>query len=276
MSDRPSSFSDAPTYQTRGLGITQSNIYEVFKTKLMLNLKAEASRTYLGYLWWVLEPTLYVCVLYLVFNYLIDRGTQDFVAFLLCGTIPFLWFSKTIANATASILDSHVLISSLRIPKPFFPLLIVFQDSVKQAFVFTLLFLFLLLYGTPVSVNWWYVLPVIFVQLGMIIAAALSVAAITPWFPDFKFVVPTGLLLLMLSSGVFYSYQTLIPEARWDTFLLNPMANLIDNYRRVLLDGVQPDWLALLSIAAFSVVVSIIVLSLLRRYDATYNRLVIQ
>ncbi len=251
-------------------------IYEVFFAKVLFNLKAEAARTYLGYVWWILEPALYVLVLYLVFGVLIDRGTEDFVVFLLCGTIPFLWFSKTIANAASSILDGYGLISAMPIPKVFFPMVVVFQDAVKQTFVFVLFLLFLVAYGVSPSPHWLYLIPVIFAQFLLIMSISVLVAAITPFFPDFKFVVPTGTLLLMFGSGLFYSYRVVIPEHHWDTFLLNPMANLINNYRLVLLDGFSPDWAALFFIMLGSLACTGLILIVLNRFDSTYSRLVIQ
>ena len=58
-------------------------------TKVTLNLKAEASKSYLSYLWWLLEPALFVAVLYVVFGIFLAKGTPNFVVFLMCGQIPF-------------------------------------------------------------------------------------------------------------------------------------------------------------------------------------------
>ena len=254
----------------------QFQIYQVFKTKLWLNLKAEASRSYLGYAWWILEPTMYVIVLYFVFGFLIQRGAEYFVAFLLCGTIPFLWFSKTTANATSSISEAHNLISNIPMPKAFFPLVVVFQDCVKQALVFTLFFAFLIIYGIPPTIEWLITIPVIATQLLFMVAAALVCASITPFLPDFKYVVPTAILMTMLTSGVFYSYQVVLPEDKWGLFLLNPMANLIDSYRLVLLDSQQPHWKSMGVIAGTSALTIMFCLSWLKRHNTTYSRLVAQ
>lgn len=252
------------------------SIHEVFVTKILLNLKAEAARTYLGFLWWILEPILYVAVLYLVFTTLIPKDAQSFVAFLLCGTIPFLWFSKSIANSANSIVEGEGLISAMAIPKAFFPLLVVFQDLSKQLVVFLLLFTFLLVYGIEPSQYWFATATVIVCQLLFVTACSLIAALITPFFPDFIYIVPTAILLLMFCSGLFYDYQTMIPEQYWDLFLANPMANLINNYRLTLLDQAPPDWIALLIIGLSSIVAITIALIILRKLDTTYSRLVLQ
>ena len=131
--------------------ISKTHLVEVFFTKLVLNLKSEASKTYLSYVWWLLEPALMVGVFYLVFAVFLARGTPDFMIFLVCGKIPFLWFSKSISNASKSITSGRGLINQTSIPMPFFPMLVVFQDAFKQSIVFMFMFGFFAIYGLEVS-----------------------------------------------------------------------------------------------------------------------------
>jgi hypothetical protein len=42
-----------------------------------LSLKADAQRYFFGYLWWILEPLLWVGVFYLVFEVLLGTGRAD-------------------------------------------------------------------------------------------------------------------------------------------------------------------------------------------------------
>lgn len=42
--------------------------FELVDIQARMSLKAEASKLYLSYLWWILEPILYVLVFYFVFD----------------------------------------------------------------------------------------------------------------------------------------------------------------------------------------------------------------
>ena len=160
------------------MSYSRRQLVDVFLTKLKFNLKSEASKTYLGYVWWVLEPALFVLVLYLVFGIFRARGTPDFVIFLVIGKIPFLWFSKSVVNASNSILQARGLINQVIISKAFFPLLVVAQDVVKQLFVLTLMFVFLIWYGLEPNLAWLY-FPLLFVvQLLLIVACSLILSLI--------------------------------------------------------------------------------------------------
>lgn len=256
--------------------ISKTHLIEVFFTKLVLNLKSEASETYLGYAWWILEPLLMVAVYYLVFAIFLARATPDFVVFLVCGNVGFRWFSQSVTNASRSIIAGRGLINQVSIPKPFFPILVVFQDATKQLVVFAFMFIFIAAYGMQVSWVWLSVVFVILTQLLLISAASLLAAAITPFLPDFRFLINTAMMALMFGSGIFYSYKEVLLPEHQRLFLMNPLANLLKNYRQVLMENTLPDWAALGSICLGSIVLIVVMTMYFKRTDTVYARLIAQ
>jgi lipopolysaccharide transport system permease protein len=81
---------------------------------------------------------------------------------------------------------------------------------------------------------------------------------------------------MMFVSGIFYSYKDVILEKHQALFLLNPVANLLKNYRQVLMDNSQPDWMALFSISSVSLVAIGAMFIFYRKFDTAYARLVLQ
>ena len=256
--------------------ISRAHLLGVFFTKLVFNLKSEASKTYLSYVWWLLEPALMVGVLYIVFAVFLARGGPDFIIFLMCGKIPFLWFSKSVKNASGSIIGGRGLINQVSIPMPFFPLLVVFQDSFKQLIVFIFMFIFFAFYGLEVSWVWLSVIFVILTQLLLICSMSLLVAAITPYLPDFKFLIATAMMALMFGSGIFYSYKEVLLPEHQQLFLMNPVANLIKNYRQVLMENTLPDWGALGVICLASIALIAVMSMYYRKTGTIYARLIVQ
>ena len=214
--------------------------------------------------------------MYLVFAVFLARGTPDFVVFLVCGKIPFLWFSKSVTNSSRSIIAGRGLINQAPIPKSFFPMLVVFQDAFKQVIVFIAMFIFIIAFGTDVSWVWLSLIFVILTQLLFISAASLLVAAITPFLPDFKYLISTVMMALMLGSGIFYSYKDVLLPEHQQLFLMNPVANLVKNYRQVLMDGMLPDWTALGTIGAVSITLIVVMTLFYKKTDTTYARLIAQ
>src|SRR5690606_22455343 len=100
----------------------------------------------------------------------------DFLVFLLCGQVPFLWFSRTITNGSASIEQGRGLMQQIKIPKIFFPLVTIFQDFFKAICVFILLLMFISAFGYFPNKAWISLPIVILVQLMMVSSLAVFVA----------------------------------------------------------------------------------------------------
>ena len=253
-----------------------SHFLRLVFVKVWFNLRSEAAQHRLSYTWWILEPALHMGVFYLIFKVLLQRGTPDFVAFLLCGLVPWLWFAKSVSNSSQSIIQGRGIIGQAFIPKAFFPLAAVSQDTVKQSVVFLLLFLYVFATGFPLTSNWLWLLPIIITQFLLILAVSFLVAFIVPFVRDFRYLVATGLTLGMLGSGVFFSYPQVVSPQNRDLFLLNPMANLLVNYRLVLLHGETPLILSLAVISTISLAILALVFFLLRRFDNILTRSVVE
>lgn len=256
--------------------VSKRHFWEIFLTKFIFNIKSEISKTYLGYLWWILEPLLHVAVLYVVFDIFLQTGEPNFLTFLVCGQIPFMWFSRSVTNASASIISGRGLIIQVAIPKVIFPLLTVSQDLIKQSLVFASLFIILIWKGIDPSFAWFGLIPVVLVQLMLVISVAFLCSAIVPFVPDFRYLIASGMLLIMFGSGIFYSYKAVILEKHQDLFLMNPMANLINNYREVLLEGQPPDWQALFNIGLFSIILIALMVWIFNRNESVFAKAVIQ
>ena len=253
-----------------------ARFWQLVVIKVRFNLKSDVSKSYLSYAWWVFEPLLQMMVFYVVFEKLLHRGTKDFIAFLLCGIIPWLWFSKSVMQSGNSILQGKGLISQTYLPKHFFPLVAVGQALVKQTFVFILLFAFLFVFHYLPSIGWLWLVPIVLVELLLITAVSFVFAFVVPFARDIRYLIEAGIRMLFFCSGIFYSYkQVLLPEHR-KIFLMNPMANLIANYRRVLMENAVPMTGSLLAIAVVSVLIIIVMSRVMKHYDNTLTRLALE
>ncbi len=215
-------------------------------------LKADASRLYLGYVWWVLEPLLYVAVFFLVFDVLLGNPRSDYLAFLMCGKLTFVWFSKSVVHASRSILSAKGLIGKIDLPKALFPIASIQQSMYKQLAVFALLFVFLLSTGHTVSVLWLWLPLIVFVNYLLIAACALAASAMVCVIEDIAMLVSLAMVFLLFSSGIFWDPRALDPAAYEILFLVNPIAFLLDAYRQVLMVSEPPSAVHLITLGLVS------------------------
>lgn len=234
-------------------------------------LKADASKLTLGYLWWFLEPLLWVALFYLVFNTILDSGSRrgaDFILFLACGKFAFLWFSKTVIQASNSIVANQSLIGKINIPKSLFPMAVIQENIYRQAAVYLLLFVVIVIFGYPVSAMWFWLLPVLIVYYLMIVACSFIGACLVCVVRDFSKFIPLAMTFLLFTSGVFWDVRAIGDLRKTELVLaLNPIAFMLDAHRQILMYQTLPDFMHLLLIALGAVLLIVMMVGLMRRYS---------
>ena len=228
-----------------------SQYWRLVDVMARMSLRADATRFVLGYIWWVLEPILYVIVLYVVFGIMLETRQPDFLVFLAVGKLIFLWFSKSVTAAGNSIVSGKGLVGKVNVPKSIFPLAVVQEGLYKQVTVFLLLFIFVLVNGYTVNWLWLYLVPIILVNYLMIVACAFVAAVAVCVVRDVMPMISLGMIFLLFTSGLFWDVRSLSDPAMSALVLnLNPMAFILDAYRQVMLYETAPNMVHLLTLGA--------------------------
>lgn len=249
----------------------QSRFLHLVLYKTYADLRAESERTYIGFLWWIIEPVVDMAVYYVVFGLFMQRGTGDFAPFLLVGLIAFRWFQTAVRLGGVSLIANAGLMRLVYLPKVVFPSVAILNVTVKFIPAFIILVVFLLLYGFPFSVVYTALPALLLIELLVIFAVTYVIAAIVPFVPDFWVAIDNGLTMLFFLSGVFFSGASL-PEQFQILFYWNPFAHLIESYRNVLMYDAWPLWRPVLWTGASAVVGIVVGAHLLHRFDRLYPR----
>ena len=241
--------------------------------KGLADLHAEAARAYVGFIWWILEPLLYMSAFYLAFGFGLRGGGNHTLMFLLCGLVPWKWFSSTVQSGSNSIQANSGLIQQVYLPKYVLPWMVLVTNGMKFLIILGLLLLLAAVLEGP-SASWVALPAVVLVEMLLVMAAASLTAALVPLLPDLSLIIDNGLLVLMFVSGVFNDVSKLPPALR-HILEFNPMVQVIAAFRAVLLDHEWPDWASLAWVALFSLALYGFALWLLRRFDRIYPKLMI-
>jgi lipopolysaccharide transport system permease protein len=248
--------------------MTLKQYFSLVDIQARMALQSEASKYYFGYIWWILEPLLFVGVFYVVFNVILKSRQEDFLVFLMCGKLSFVWFSKSVNHASNSIISNVGLIGRIDIPKTLFPMAIIQEGLYKQSMVFLLLFTFLISYGYMPSLTWLWLMPIICVYYIMIVACAFVGSVLVSFMRDFAMLIPLGMIFLMFTSGIFWNVRKLDNPAMTEIILTyNPMAFILDAFRQVLMYNSAPDMAGLALNALVFGVILLIMVRLIRNYS---------
>ena len=223
--------------------MTFSQTIILVDTLARFHLKGEARQYLLGYLWWILEPMLYVAVFYIVFEKLLQNRQPDFLYFLMVGKLTFIWFSKSVNQAANSLIAGRGLIGNTDSPKWLFPWAVCHEGLYKQVAVFAVLVVMLLYRGYEPTAQWLWIAPIALTQYVLILGCAMVAALLVCVRQDFQLIVQLGTVFLLFMSGIFWDIDSIANAAlRENLLLVNPLAALIDLYRQLLMEGNAPNF----------------------------------
>jgi lipopolysaccharide transport system permease protein len=251
----------------------KKNLWELVWFRAYADLKSEASRTYIGILWWILDPLLQMGIFYLVFGVGL-RGTgrtENFVQFLLIGIIIWRWFATSVNFSSGAIMQNRNLVLRLDIDKWVFPATLILGNALKFLIALAVLFAFLAYSGMPLTWHYLQIPAILMVQLALICGVAFVLAALVPLLPDLRNLVSHMLMLMFFLSGIFYEVADMPEKFQW-IFNLNPMVHVINANRAIMLHGESPAWLPLLAVLGVGLVLMWIGTALMRSLNVVYAK----
>jgi lipopolysaccharide transport system permease protein len=246
---------------------------ELIAYRALADFRSEVSRMYLGMLWWVLEPLMYVSVFYLVFGVGFRQSSPIYVPFLICGLIVWKWFDSTVRTASGTVAQSVGIMSQVYLPKVVFPLITVVTNCLKFLIILGIFLVFLHLYGIPIQAGWLWVLVLIPLQLVFVASVAVLAAGLVPILPDMSHAINYGMTFLFFASGIFFNIADMSASAQ-RILWFNPALHLVELYRAALLRGEPPALHSVEYLAAWTVVLGLAAAVLYKKMDRVYPRLV--
>ncbi|HXX57958.1 MAG TPA: ABC transporter permease [Thermodesulfovibrionales bacterium] len=227
--------------------------YKEFLRNLVIrDIKVRYKRSFLGFLWVMLNPLLMMLIMNMVFSGLFKVSTQNYTAYLLSGIILWNFFSQSTTTAVLSLLSNSNLIKKIYIPKSVFPLSVIVSAVIN--FLFSLIPLFLIFYltGTPLS-PFVYLVPVIILLSGIFsFGISLILSTLTVFFHDTKYIYDVLLLGWMYATPIFYP-EAIIPEKYVFLLHMNPLYYFISAFRGALYMDIPSFFTKLLYGSLFSI-----------------------
>lgn len=235
-------------------------------------LRAERARSYLGLLWWIIEPAMNMATYYLVFAVVLHSRQPDYVPFLLVGLTFWQWFKSCVSHGGHSIWQQLRLIRQVKLPTQAFPSVQILADSVKFLFILAMLIAILWVLGHAPNRTYIALPLVLLIQLVFAAGAGFVVAAVMPFLPDLRFIIEQILQVMMFLSGIVFSLDAVpAPLRRW--FMLNPIVELVRAARDIMIYARWPDWVALGRVTLISAALYVFGAVLIARLTPRYVKL---
>lgn len=237
-------------------------------------------QTVLGPLWYLIQPLFTSVIFTLVFNNVagIDTGTVPPFLFNLAGITLWSYFKECLTNTSTTFSSNATLFSKVYFPRVVSPLSRVISSLFKfgiKLLIFMVFFMYFLYYEKKdISIgDTLYLLPLAILTVAMLgLGVGMMLSAIATKYRDIKILISFGMQLLLYLSAVMYPLA-LVKEKLSDYSWVveyNPIAQVIESYRHMLLNTGSSNVKGLLISLGLSIVFVLFGLIIFNKTEKTF------
>jgi ABC-2 type transport system permease protein len=225
-------------------------------------VQGKYKRTALGQLWSLANPLAAIIIYTFVFAFIFQieaplgdpSGLQNYALFLVCGLLPWLFFSRVLGQGVEVIVSNSGLIQKVYFPR------IVLPISLTSAIFFSWMFEMAVLIAALLVVQAFSVvlyLPVVLVFMVILAVFASGLAMVTSiinvYFRDLFYLVSIALQFWFYLTPILYPVSLVqtqsdkigglfgTPITVLDLYRINPMETFVTIFRNLLYDNRLPD-----------------------------------
>jgi lipopolysaccharide transport system permease protein len=204
----------------------------------------------LGLFWSFLHPLLLLLIYTFVFGVVFQarwphlQRTGDLAEFalvLFCGLIPFNLVAECVSRATSLVVTVPNYVRKVPFPLEVLPVSAVGSASFHAAMSLGVLVVMRLVTQGAIAPTLvlfpLVIMPLLFLCLGL----TWFIASLVVFIRDLGYVVPLALQVLLFATPIFYPLDA-VPERFQPLLRGNPLALIVEDFRRVVFWNLPPDW----------------------------------
>ena len=245
--------------------------YIIYATKS--NLKSEVANSYLNWLWWILDPLCFMLVYTFMVEIVFKTSEPFFPVFVLIGLTAWNFFNVTMTSSVKLISNNKAIVDKVYIPKYVLILVKMFTNLFKMFISWALILIMMIIFKVPITLYVIQFLPILLVLFIISFGFATILMHLGVFVEDLSNIVTIILKLMFYLSGIFYMISTSIPSPYNGILLnLNPIALIIDSFRKTFLYGGWANYGMLGLWLLFGVSVSIWGIKIVQKYENSYAK----
>lgn len=247
--------------------------YMIYAAKSQL--KAEVANSHLNWIWWILEPFCSMLIYVFVFGFLFKNKQEYFSVFIFIALALWDNFNRCVRAAVTIVRQNKAIISRVYMPKHALIISTMMVNLFKMGIYLLIVLVMLLYYRVTIDYHILFIIPVILIAEIFTFGCCCILAHLGVFIDDMSNMINILLRFVYFLTGVFYNIEVNIPKP-YSTILLrcNPLAMFINDMRSCLMYQKSPDWMMELIWLCIAIVISIIGVATVYRYENAYVKVI--
>lgn len=218
-----------------------------------------------GLVWTVVQPIFMLGVYTVTFSLIMkvrfgaDNSPSSFVLYLFCGMLPWIAFSEALMRSSTVILENSNFVKKLVFPTQILPINMMLSSLITEAIGLGVLLIAILFFRHSLHPTILLLPLVLIPQMLLTLGLGWFLASLSVFIRDITNFLNLILTAWLFLTPIFYPEKVVLqanmPNAFKSIFLKNPMFTIVNNYRRIFLDGTMVDVRALAILTAISLVI---------------------
>jgi len=208
---------------------------------VMRDIKLKYRRSFLGYLWSILNPLMIMLVMTAVFSTMFKRTIENFPVYLLTGRLFFDFMTESTKHSMNTVTGNAALIKKAYVPTYIFVVAEVTSSLVNC--LFSLGALFIVMVFTQTAFSFCLLLtPLVFLQLYIFcMGLGLFLSQASVFFRDIQYIYGVITTAWLYLTPIFYPVDALGPHLMRFVKWFNPMYAYITQFRNLVMERAIPD-----------------------------------
>ena len=204
------------------------------------DIKLKYRRSFLGYLWSILNPLFVMLVMTVVFSTMFSRNIDNFPVYLFTGKMLFDFLSTSTRQAMSSVVSNGALLKKTYVPKYIFTFSKV--TSCMVDFVLSFGALLIVIIATRADLTWKFLLfPSVVIQIYIFcLGLGFLLAALNVFFRDIQYIYNAVTTAWMYLTPIFYPIDSLPHKLQILVKGLNPLYYYVAQFRDLVYYGQIP------------------------------------
>ncbi len=242
---------------------------DFIRYSVKMSLHNRYNNMYLGFLWIVLDPLLYMAVLTFVYSMIFDRNVSNFPVYVLIGLIFWKFFSSSITRSTNSINTKLGIIEQITVPKQIFILIDVIVEMIFFLISIVLILIMIVIYEIPFSIHIIEFVLIMVSSFVFVYGAGLILAHVGTFVADFRIIVSYILWMVFFLTAIFYYVDTISSDLLM-ILKFNPAFTFVQSLRSIFMFGESPDYALLTTWFVVGIILVTVGIFIMKKFDKKY------